>query len=98
MIKEAALVTQNIRYKKDIVATETIAKAKKISKVYYCASKKTGKLLKDTVGALLVIAKSQVNEASEAVNSMADSVSAVTMERLKKLKTVGSTICRQGLL
>lgn len=95
VIKEAATVTQNIRYKKDLVVTETLKKAKKISKVYYSASRKTGKLLKDTTGALLKIARAQVEEASEAVNSMADCVSAVTIERLKKLKNTGSTIVSQ---
>ena len=78
-----------------MVVTETVKKAKKISKVYYSASKKTKKLLRDTTETLLVIAKSQIKEASEAANSMADSVSAITMERLKKLKTVGKTIVSQ---
>jgi hypothetical protein len=95
VIAEAAVVTQNIRYKKDMVVTEIIKRAKKISKVYYSASKKTKKLLKDTTSALLKIAKDQIEEASEAVDSMADSVSAVTIERLRKLKTTGMTIVSQ---
>jgi hypothetical protein len=32
---EAAAVSQNVRHKKDIVVTEALARAKKISKVYY---------------------------------------------------------------
>jgi len=95
VIREAAVVTQNIRYKKDMVLTETIKRAKKISKVYYSASRKTKKLLKDTTSALLEIAKNQIEEASEAVGSMAEQVSAVTIERLKKLKTTGKTIVSQ---
>ena len=95
VIKEAALVSQNIRYKKDMVVTDTVARAKKISKVYHSASRKTGKLLKDTTSALLEIAKDQMEEAKEAVNSIADSVSAVTVERLKRLNTVGKKIISQ---
>jgi len=95
VIAEAAVVTQNIRYKKDMAVTETIKRAKKISKVYHSASRKTDRLLKDTTGALLKIAKSQIGEASYAVDSMADCVSAVTMERLRKLKTTGKTIVSQ---
>ena len=95
VIKEAAVVTQNIRYKKDLTLTETVKKAKKISKVYYSASRKTKKLLKDTTSALLSVAKDQIEEASEAVDSMADSVSAVTIERLKRLNTVGKKIVSQ---
>jgi hypothetical protein len=95
VIAEAAIVTQNIRYKKDIVLTETLKKAKKISKVYYSASRKTKKLLKDTTCALLDIAKDQIGEASEAVDSMADKVSDVTIERLKRLNTVGKKIVSQ---
>jgi hypothetical protein len=95
VIKEAAMVCQNIRYKKDMVVTETIKRAKKISKVYHSCSRKTGKLLKDTTSALLLIAKEQIEEAQEAVDSMADKVSAVTAERLNKLKTVGKAIVAQ---
>lgn len=95
VIKEAAAVTQNIRYKKDMAVTDTIIRAKKISKVYYSASKKTKKLLKDTTSALLEIAKDQIEEASETVGSMADCVSAVTIERLKRLNTVGKKIVAQ---
>jgi hypothetical protein len=95
VIREAALVTQNIRYKKNMVVTETLKRAKKISKVYYSASRKTAKLLKDTTGSLLVIAKKEIEEASRAIDDMADSVSAVTIERLKKLKTTGKAIISQ---
>ena len=95
VIKEAAVVTQNIRYKKDLVVTETVKKAKKISKVYYSASRKTKKLLKDTTYTLLKIAKGQIEQAKQAVNSMADQVSAVTIERLKRLNTVGKKIISQ---
>jgi transposase len=95
VIAEAAAVTQNIRYKKDMVVTDMVRRAKKISKVYYSSSKKTKKLLKDTTGALLDIAKDQIGQASCAIESMADSVSAVTIERLKKLNTVGKKIVAQ---
>jgi transposase, IS5 family len=95
VIAEAALVTQNIRYKKDMVVTDMVRRAKKISKVYYSASRKTGKLLKGTTGALLLIAKDQIGQASEAVDSMAEQVSAVTIERLRKLKNTGKTIVSQ---
>jgi hypothetical protein len=95
VITKAALVTQNIRYKKNMVVTETLKRAKKISKVYYSASKKTAKLLKDTTCALLEIAKNQIKEASYAANSMADSVSTVTEKRLKRLNTVGKKIILQ---
>jgi len=95
VIAEAALVTQNIRYKKDLTLKETVKRAKKISKVYCSASRKTGKILKDTTGALLLIAKDQIVQASEAVNSMAKQVSAVTIERLKRLNIVGKKIVSQ---
>jgi len=52
-------------------------------------------MLKDTTGALLSVAKDQIEEASEAVDSMAGSVSAVTIERLKRLNTVGKKIVAQ---
>ena len=48
VIEEAAAVTQKVRYKKDIVKTKVIKKARSIAKVYYSASKKTKTLLKDT--------------------------------------------------
>jgi len=96
VIAKAASVSQNIRYKKGIVLTEALKKAKKISRVYYSAYRKTGKLLKDTTEALLEIANDQmIEEASEIVDSMADSVSAITIERIKKLKTTGNIIVSQ---
>jgi hypothetical protein len=95
VIAEAAKVTQNIRYKKDLTQMEMVKGAKKISKVYYSASRKTCRLLKDTTSALLSVAKDQIEEAKEGVDSMADSVSAVTIERLKKPKATGKTIVSQ---
>jgi len=95
VIREAAAVAQNIRYKKDIALTETLARAKKISKVYYSTSKKTKKLLKGATETLLVIAKGQIEETSKAVDNMADTVLNVTLDRLKKLKTTGKAIVSQ---
>jgi hypothetical protein len=78
-----------------MVVTETLKRAKKISKVYYSASKKTAKLLKDTTCALFEIAKNQIKEASYTTNSMVDSVSTATKKRLKRLNTVGKKIILQ---
>jgi IS5 family transposase len=55
VIEEGQAVVQKVRYKKDIAKTKVIESAKKIAKVYYSASKKSKKLLKDTSTALLTI-------------------------------------------
>ena len=41
IIKEAAYIIQNVKHKKDIIITSTIAKAKKISKIYYSSLKRS---------------------------------------------------------
>jgi len=95
IIREAAVVSQNVVHKKDIIVTETLARAKKISKVYYSASRKTKKLLKDTTEGLLSIAKKEIEDASRAIDDMADAVFSVTATRLKKLKSTGNKIISQ---
>lgn len=95
VIREAAAVSQNVGHKKDIVVTETLARAKKISKVYYSASRKTKKLLKDTTKALLSIAKKEIGHASSVVDNMADAVSDITAARFRKLKSTGVRIISQ---
>jgi len=95
VIEEAAAVVQKVRYKKDIVVTEALRKAKKISKVYYSASRKTKKLLKDTTEGLLSIAKKEIEDASYAVDDMASSVSDITAARFRKLKSTGTRIISQ---
>lgn len=95
VIKEAAAVSQNVKHKKDIVITETLRRAKKISKVYYSASRKTKKLLKDTTEGLLSIANKEIEDASRAVDNMADAVFSVTIKRFRKLKSTGTRIISQ---
>ena len=95
VIREAAAVSQNVKHKKDIVITETLRRAKKISKVYYSASRKTKKLLKDTTEGLLSIAKKEIEDASRAVDNMADAVFSVTVKRFRKLKSTGTRIISQ---
>lgn len=95
VIEEAAAVTQRLRYKKDMVKTRVIKKARSIAKVYYSASKKTKKLLKDTSTALLAIAKEQVAKASSTVEVMADSISSHVLKRYRKLNYTGRKIIGQ---
>ena len=95
VIEEAAAVTQKVRYKKDMVKTKVIKKARSIAKVYYSASKKTKKLLKDTSSALLAIAKEQVGKASSAVEATSDLVSGSVARRYKKLNDTGKKILDQ---
>jgi len=95
VIEEAAAVTQKVKYKKDMVKTEVIKRARSISKVYYSASKKTKKLLKDTGSALLAIAKEQIQEASSAVDETADSISSHVSKRYKRLNDIGKKILGQ---
>ena len=94
VIEEAAAVTQKVRYKKDMVKTKVIKKARSIAKVYYSASKKTKKLLKDTSSALLAIAKEQVGKASSAVAAI-DSIPAHIVKRYRKLNDTGKKILDQ---
>jgi len=95
VIEEAAAVTQKVRYKKDIVKTKVIKKARSIAKVYYSASKKTKKLLKDTSTALLAIAKEQVRQAGSAVDETADLVSESVARRYRRLNDTGKKILDQ---
>lgn len=95
VIREAVIVSQNVKHKKDIIITETLARAKKISKVYYSASRKTKKLLKDTTEGLLILAKKEIEDASRAASDMAEAVSSVTAKRIKKLKSTGKSIISQ---
>ena len=95
VIKEAAVVAQNVKYKKDIVVTEVLAKTKQISKIYYSTSKKTKKLLKYCTEKLLSIAKQEIGSAGLAVNDMAEAVSKTTAARFKKLNGTGAKIISQ---
>jgi len=95
VIEEAAAVTQRLRYKKDMVKTKVIKKARSIAKVYYSASKKTKKLLKDTSTALLVIAKEQVRQASSAVEATSSLASGSVLRRYGKLNDTGKKILDQ---
>ena len=95
VIKEAALVTQNVKHKKDMALNKAMAKAKQISKVYYSTSKKTDKLLRHCSQKLLSLAKQEIEVAAMAVNDMAETVSDITLARFKKLKDTGSKIISQ---
>jgi len=95
VIEEAAAVVQKVRYKKDIVKTEVIKRARSISKVYYSASKKSIKLLKDTSTALLAIAKEQIDAANAAIDETGEAIFAVTLKRYAKLKDTGIKIVDQ---
>jgi hypothetical protein len=95
VIKEAAAVAQNVKYKKDIAVTEVLAKTKQISKIYYSTSKKTKKLLNDCTEKLLSIAKQEIESAALAVNDMADAVLETTAARFKKLTNTGNKIISQ---
>ena len=79
VIKEAALVAQNVKHKKDMAVNKAILKAKQISKIYYSTSKKTDKLLKDCSQKLLSLAKDEINAAALAVNDMAETLSETTL-------------------
>ncbi|RXG63175.1 transposase [Candidatus Atribacteria bacterium 1244-E10-H5-B2] len=92
VIEEAAAVVQKVRYKKDMVKTKVIKKARSISKVYYSASKKSKKLLKDTSTALLAIAKEQIDAANAAIDETGEAIFAVTLKRYAKLKDTGIKI------
>ena len=95
VIEEAAAVTQKVRYKKDMVKTKVIKKARSIAKVYYSASKKTKKLLKDTSSALLAIAKEQVRKAGSAIEATSDLISGSVERRYKRLNSIGKKILEQ---
>ena len=95
VIKEAALVAQNVKYKKDMAINKAMAKAKQISRLYYSTSKKTDKLLKDLSQKLLSLAKDEISSAATAVNDMAETMSETTLARFKKLKDTGSKIISQ---
>ena len=88
-------MTQKLIYKKDMVKTKVIKKARSISRVYYSASKKTKTLLKDTSSALLAIAKEQVQQAGSAVDAASDLVSGHVLRRYKKLNDTGKKILDQ---
>ncbi len=77
-----------------MVKTIVIKKARSIAKVYYSASKKTKKLLKDTSSALLAIAKEQVRQASSAIAAI-DSVPGHVARRYRKLNDTGKKILDQ---
>ena len=95
VIREAAIVIQNVKHKKDMMVTAAIKRAKKISKVYYSSSIKTKKLLKDTSAALLSIAREQMHSAAAAVRVMGDEIRAITIQRYKKLNDTGAKIISQ---
>ena len=95
IVKEAAAVAQNVKYKKDIAAKGAVSAAKKISKIYYSSSKKTKKLLNTCSKKLLDIAKDEIQNATKAVNDMADTITEATKERFKKLSTTGKEIISQ---
>ncbi|MBM3710448.1 MAG: transposase [Actinobacteria bacterium] len=95
IVAEAAAVSQNVRYKKDIIVTAAIAKAKKISKVYYSTSKKTKKLLNTCSKKLMDIAKDEIQNASAAVNEMGNVIHKITRQRFKKLLATGKEIISQ---
>jgi hypothetical protein len=95
VIEEAAAVVQKVKLKKNIVVTEAIKKAKAISKVYYCTSKKTKKLLKDTTTSLIAIAKKQIADAESAMAEAAGNIAASVGARYKMLKETGAKIISQ---
>jgi hypothetical protein len=95
VIKEAAAVIQNVKHKKDVIVTSTIAKAKQISKIYYSSYKKTKKLLNTCTEKLLYLAKDEIEGAALAVDEMADTVKDITLLRFKKLKDTGTKIISQ---
>jgi len=95
VIKEAAAVAQNVKYKKDMAVNKAMAKAKQISRLYYSTSKKTDKLLRYCSQKLLSLAKDEINSAAMAVNDMAETVSDITLARFKKLQSTGTKIISQ---
>jgi len=94
VIKEADLVIQNVKLKKNAVISSAVKKAKTLSKIYYSSSKKTKELLRKTSKTLLSIAKAQMLVAGVAVKYIKD-ISSTTLKRYEKLKETGVRIIRQ---
>jgi len=95
VIREADYIIQNVNYKKNVIISSAVKKAKTLSKIYYSSSKKTKDLLNKTATSLARIAKAQLNVAGVAAN-IEGSISEANIKRYKKLKEVGIKIVRQA--
>jgi IS5 family transposase len=91
VIEEAEVIRQKIRYKKDLVKTEVIKKAKQIAKVYYSAGKKSKELLEGCSKGLIMLAKEGIRIAEDTVQTVGGEVTA----RYEKLKRVGVKVVEQ---
>jgi transposase, IS5 family len=94
VIEEAEVISQKIRYKKELIKTAIIKKANSIAKVYYSNSRKTKKLLETCSKELIKIAHKAVLKAEKTFNKIKNAETVIE-NRYEKLKEIGSKIIEQ---
>jgi len=97
VIEESEMIIQKLRFKKDMVKSEVIEKANKISKVYYSNSRKTKELAKSVCKELVGIAEDSIREAARVAQLKSVKRKDYIQSRFQKLSVVGQRIIDQTL-
>ena len=96
IIENAEKVVQKILFKKDLIKTEAIKKAKRISKIFYSSSVKSKELLKSCSDKLIEIAESAIKDAKKSLNEVSDIILKTGLESIyEKVDRVGKKIIEQ---
>jgi transposase, IS5 family len=96
VIENAQKIVQKVIFKKDMIKSEVIKKAKSISKVFYSSTIKSKELLKNCTSKLIEIAEEQMKEAEKSLSEINDfMLKAGLLAIHEKLERVGRKIIEQ---
>lgn len=96
IIENAEKVVQKILLKKELIKTESIKKAKRISKIFYSSAVKSKELLKSCSDKLIEIAESAIKNAEKSLNEVSDIILKTGLESIyEKVDRVGKKIIEQ---
>jgi transposase, IS5 family len=96
VIEHAEKIIQKVIFKKDLIKSETVKKAKEISKIFYSNSKKTKELLNECSSKLLEIAEKSIEKAGKSFDELRDGLLKLGLYSIfEKLNTVGKKIINQ---
>lgn len=96
IIENAEKVVQKILLKKDLIRTDTIKKARQVSKIFYSSAVKSKELLKNCSEKLIDLAETAIKNAAESLDEVSDVILKAGLELIhEKVERIGKKIIEQ---
>lgn len=95
IIEHAEKIVQKAIFKKNMIRSEIIKKAKQISKIFYSASKRSGELLNKCSNQLYEMAIKTIEKADKTMSEIEGDLKIFLIPEYNKLKSIGTKILKQ---